>query len=239
MKTYSKLKLLIHPRDCERNLAPGSQAHVSRLSCQFPDPGLFPPAWVRSSPQRAARSGPACEWTSINTSQSPRHNTAGQQTDFRARAAAAYCRWPGLTSKGQVIQASASSPRQPCSTSGTTEATQKVKDLIRGHTGTEQGSVCVHVPMRAYNPHEHVSTVFAKSLQSCPTLCNPVDRSPPGFSAHGFSRQEHWSGLPCPPPGHFPHPGTEPFSLKSPALAGGFFTTSRTWEALCVSHVCV
>lgn len=68
MKTYSKLKLLIHPRDCECNPAPGSQAHVSRLSCQFPDPGLIPPAWVRSSAQRAARSGPVCEWTSINTS---------------------------------------------------------------------------------------------------------------------------------------------------------------------------
>ena len=54
MKTYSKLKLLIHPRDCERNLAPGSQAHVSRLSCQFPDPGLFPPAWVSPPRDRTA-----------------------------------------------------------------------------------------------------------------------------------------------------------------------------------------
>lgn len=133
MKTYSKLKLLIHPRDCECNPAPGSRAHVSRLSCQFPDPGLFPPAWVRSSPQRAARSGPVCEWTSINTSQSPGHNTAGQQTDFRARAAAAHCRWPGLASKGQVIQASASSPRQPRSTSGTAGAAREVKGLTRPH----------------------------------------------------------------------------------------------------------
>ena len=36
----------------------------------------------------------------------------------------------------------------------------------------------------------------AKSLQSCPTLCNPTDSSPPGSSVLGFSRQEHWSGLP-------------------------------------------
>ena len=42
----------------------------------------------------------------------------------------------------------------------------------------------------------------------------------------GFSRQEHCSGLPCPPPGDLPHPGTEPPSLTSPALAGGFFTTN-------------
>ena len=36
--------------------------------------------------------------------------------------------------------------------------------------------------------------------------------------------------MPFPSPGHLPHPGTEPTSLKSPALAGGFFTTSATWE---------
>ena len=45
------------------------------------------------------------------------------------------------------------------------------------------------------------------------------------------TRQEHWSGWPCPPPGDLPNPGTEPVSLTSPALAGGFFTTSATWEA--------
>ena len=38
-----------------------------------------------------------------------------------------------------------------------------------------------------------------------------------------FSKQEYWSGLPCPPPGDLPNLGTEP---KSPAWAGGFFTTS-------------
>ena len=48
----------------------------------------------------------------------------------------------------------------------------------------------------------------------------------------GFSRQEYWSGLPCPPPGELPDPGIGPASLLSPALAGGFFTTSATWEAL-------
>ena len=47
----------------------------------------------------------------------------------------------------------------------------------------------------------------------------------------GFPRQEYWSGLPCPPPGGLPDPGIEPVSLTSPALSGGFFTTSATWEA--------
>ena len=46
-----------------------------------------------------------------------------------------------------------------------------------------------------------------------------------------FSRQEYWSGLPCSPPKDLPNPGTKPASLMSPALAGGFFTTSVTWEA--------
>ena len=48
----------------------------------------------------------------------------------------------------------------------------------------------------------------------------------------GFSRQEYWSGLPCPPPGHLPYPGTEPASLRSTALAGRFFTTISTCKAL-------
>ena len=47
----------------------------------------------------------------------------------------------------------------------------------------------------------------------------------------GFSRQEYWSGLQYPPPGDLPDLGTEPLSLMSPALAGGFFISSATWEA--------
>ena len=48
----------------------------------------------------------------------------------------------------------------------------------------------------------------------------------------GFSGQEYWSRSPCPPPGDLPNPGAEPASLMSPVLAGRFFTTSTTWEAL-------
>ena len=46
----------------------------------------------------------------------------------------------------------------------------------------------------------------------------------------GFSRQEYWSGLRCPPPGDLPNSGIEPVSLTYPALASGFFTTSAIWE---------
>ena len=42
----------------------------------------------------------------------------------------------------------------------------------------------------------------AKSLQSCPTLCDPIDGSPPGSPSLRFFRQEHWSGLPFPSPMH-------------------------------------
>ena len=52
----------------------------------------------------------------------------------------------------------------------------------------------------------------------------------------GFSRQEYWSGLPCPPPGHLPDPVIEAASFTSPALSGRFFTTSAPWEA--PNHVC-
>ena len=55
----------------------------------------------------------------------------------------------------------------------------------------------------------------------------------------GFSRQEHWSGLVCPPPGIFPTQGSNLCFLRLPALAGGFFTTSITWEALSYTYVCV
>ena len=46
----------------------------------------------------------------------------------------------------------------------------------------------------------------------------------------GFSRQEYPSGLSYSPPGDLPDPRIKPMSLKSPALAGGFFTTRTTWE---------
>ena len=48
----------------------------------------------------------------------------------------------------------------------------------------------------------------------------------------GILQARYWSGLPYPTPGDLPDPGIEPASLMSPVLAGGFLTTSITWEAL-------
>ena len=55
----------------------------------------------------------------------------------------------------------------------------------------------------------------SKVAQSCPTLCDPMDCSPPGSSVHGILQQEYWSGLPFPSPGDLPNPGIKP---RSPAL---------------------
>ena len=48
----------------------------------------------------------------------------------------------------------------------------------------------------------------------------------------GFSGQEYWSGLPCPPPGDLPHLGIEPVSPVFPALAAGFFTIEPPWKPI-------
>ena len=138
-------------------------------------------------------------------------------------------------------------------------------------------------------------TITKDCMLSCPTLCDPLDCSPPGSSIHGifqarilewvaisFSRGSSWprdqtwvscvscinwqillpllllllscfscvrlyatpwtvacqaplsigSRVPCPPSGDLPNPRIEPASLMSSALAGRFFTTSATWEAI-------
>ena len=68
-----------------------------------------------------------------------------------------------------------------------------------------------------------------RSLQSCPTLCDPLTIAHQAPLSMGFSRQEYWSGLPFPSPGNLPDPGIKPTSLMSPPLAGaGYFTTRAT-----------
>ena len=62
----------------------------------------------------------------------------------------------------------------------------------RGQNGSTR-PVCVR---GENNGRSNAAAAAAKSLQSCPTLCDPIDGSPPGFPSLGFSRQEHWSGLP-------------------------------------------
>ena len=56
----------------------------------------------------------------------------------------------------------------------------------------------------------------------------PWTEEPGGILSMGFSRQEYWVGLPCPPAGDLSDLGVKPLSLMSPALPGGFFTTSAS-----------
>ena len=69
----------------------------------------------------------------------------------------------------------------------------------------------------------------AKSLQLCPTLCNLWTVAHQAPLSMRFSRQEYWSGLPFPPPGDLPDPGTELVSPTSPALQA---------DSLLLSHCC-
>ena len=77
-------------------------------------------------------------------------------------------------------------------------------------------------------------TAWLYCAHSLVSICNTVDCTPPGSSVCGvfFSRQEYWSRLPFHTRWDLPNPRMEPKSQASPALAGGFFTTSATWEAL-------
>ena len=72
----------------------------------------------------------------------------------------------------------------------------------------------------------------AKLLQSCLTLCDPTTvYSPSGSSIHGFLQPRILEWVAAPFSRGLPNLGIEPTSLMSPALAGGFFTTSDPWEA--------
>ena len=60
-------------------------------------------------------------------------------------------------------------------------------------------------------------------MHVCSVICDsviPWTAALQALLSMGFSRQEHWSGLPCPPPGDLPDPGIKPISLMSPALPG-------------------
>ena len=74
--------------------------------------------------------------------------------------------------------------------------------------------------------------MHGRSLQACLTLLNPWTVAQQATLSMEFSRQEYLSGLLCSPPEDLPDLGIKPKSLISPALAGGFFFTIATWEAL-------
>ena len=74
--------------------------------------------------------------------------------------------------------------------------------------------VCVCVSKHKYNTNINIYACVLVT-QSCLTLCNPTDYSPPGSFIHGILQARYWSGLPFPSPGDLPYPGIKP---QSPAL---------------------
>ena len=74
--------------------------------------------------------------------------------------------------------------------------------------------------------------MHAKSFQSCLTLCDPMDCSPPGSSVHGILQARLLEWVAISSSRGSSQPGTETVSLIPPALAGRVFTASATCEAL-------
>ena len=82
--------------------------------------------------------------------------------------------------------------------------------------------------------HTYVTTTQFKKFamlclvaQSCLTLCHPTTATHQAPLFMGFSRQEYWSGLPCPSPADLPNPGIEP---RSPVLQTDSLLSEPPWK---------
>ena len=108
-------------------------------------------------------------------------------------------------------------------------------------------SVCNSVSLHQYWTYTGHPHICVEGLGACVLshFCHVLLFATPWIVACqiplsvGFSRQEHWSGLPCPPPGDLLDPGIEPTYLMSLVLAGGFFTSAATEEVPEGLGVCV
>ena len=74
---------------------------------------------------------------------------------------------------------------------------------------------------------------LAEALHHPPETLTTLIGYIPTQKVQNEKKKKNWSGLPFPSPGDLPHPGIEPVS---PALAGGFFTTSTTWDVFYTSR---
>ena len=101
--------------------------------------------------------------------------------------------------------------------------------------------VCISLVVQWLRPHtpntRYLGSITAcayhpQLLQSCPTLCDPMDYSLPGSSVHGIlqARILEWVAMPSSRGSSQPWDRTQDSYVFLPALAGGFFTTSATWE---------
>ena len=93
-------------------------------------------------------------------------------------------------------------------------------------------TVCAHLRMFQAGKYYYNKCLHAKSLQFCLTLCNPVDSSLPDFSVRGVFQARILEWVPVPFSRGSSWTRDRICISVSPALAGGFFTTSATWEAI-------
>ena len=98
------------------------------------------------------------------------------------------------------------------------------KDLLCGQNNEDSLLLfpCIYIPCTVH--------VYAKLFQSCPTLWDPRDCSPPGSSVHEILQARIWIGLPCPLPGDCPDPSQIHVSCVS-SIDRWVLTTNTTCEA--------
>ena len=105
------------------------------------------------------------------------------------------------------------------------------EDLLEEGMATYSSTLTWRIPWTEEPGRLWSMKVKAKSLSCVQLFATPwtvAYQAPPSV---GFSRQEYWSGLPFPSPEDLPDPGIKPKYLMFLSFAGGFFTTSTTWEA--------
>ena len=109
--------------------------------------------------------------------------------------------------------------------SGSCQLAEAPWNIFSNHNTREKGKGCVYLFVM-------ITCMHAKLLESCLTLCDPMDYSPRGSSVYGILQARILNWVVCPPPEYLPDPRIPNLHLVSPALAGRFFTPSATWEIL-------
>ena len=122
---------------------------------------------------------------------------------WRPRTARRLWRWTG--SSGSTCIAGGSRPHRP--------GCRRGRGSSRGLGAGAQHGSATGLRHKAWSPH-----VQACVLSRIPLFVTPWTTARQAPLSMGFSRQESWRGLPCPPPGNLPHPGIEPASPVPPAL---------------------
>ena len=90
----------------------------------------------------------------------------------------------------------------------------------------------MYKPTCYLEPSEFMFVVLG--VQSCLTLCDPMNCTHRASWSMGFLRQKYWSGLPFPSPGDLPEPGIQPTSLVSPALQLDSLPAEPSGKSLCL-----